>query len=209
MKVLVACEFSGIVRDAFRARGHDAFSVDIIPCEKGPDFHYERRIEDILEQGFKWDLMIAHPPCTYLTVAANKWMKPEYADRFPFRMSHRIEAIKFFMRLVNADIKRICIENPVGIISTAYRKPDQIIQPYQFGHPDRKKTCFWLKGLPPLKSTKIVAPNIKKNRNGKTASVHHDAALRLPANQRWKARSRTYQGIANAMAEQWGGPDEQ
>ena len=202
MRVLVACEFSGTVRDAFRRGGHDAVSCDLLPTDV-PGPHIQGDVLAVLNDG--WDLMVAHPPCTYLTVAANKWMKPEYAHRFPDRPRQRQQAISFFMELWCNPIKRICIENPVGIMSTEFRKPDQIIQPYQFGHTDRKTTCLWLRGLPKLKPTKIVQPNIKRNRNGKTASVHHDAALRLPAEERWKVRSKTYQGIADAMAEQWGG----
>jgi hypothetical protein len=209
MRVLVACEFSGIVREAFRVRGHDVTSCDLLASET-PTFeanHYQGDVLELIYKnkfGWKWDLMIAHPPCTYLTVAANKWMKKEYAHRFPRRPEQRQEAIDFFMKLIEAPIERICVENPVGIMSSVFQRPSQIIQPYQFGHTDRKTTCLWLKGLPPLMPTKEVKPNIKLNRNGKTASVHHDAALRLPPEQRWKARSRTYQGIAEAMAEQWG-----
>ena len=147
--------------------------------------------------------MIAHPPCTFLTVTANKWMKPEYAKRFPDRPLQREKAVEFFMLLINAPIPRIAVENPIGIMSTIYRKPNQIIQPHNFGHKDRKATCLWLKGLPTLFPTDIQKPHIKRNRNGKTASVSHDAALRLPPNERWKFRSRTYYGIAQAMADQW------
>lgn len=201
MRVLVACEFSGTVRDAFIKRGHEAYSCDLLPTEK-PGPHIKGDVLKVLDDD--WDLLIAHPPCTYLTVAANKWMKPEYRHRFPDRPVRRQQAVNFFMEFWHNQIKRVCIENPVGIISTEFRKPDQIIQPYQFGHTDRKTTCLWLRGLPKLKPTKVVAPNIKRNRNGKTASVHHDAALRLPAEERWKVRSKTYQGIADAMADQWG-----
>lgn len=207
MRVLIACEFSGIVRDAFRAKGHDAWSCDLLPTER-PGPHYQGNVlcdERLLYVLYKkWDLMIAHPPCNFLTVAANKYMKPEYSDRFPTRHQDRDKAADFFMSLANAPIERICIENPVGVMSSLWRKPDQIIQPYEFGHPDRKRTCLWLKNLPPLMATCIVTPHIRINRNGQTASVHHDKTLGLPPNERWKARSRTYQGIANAMADQWG-----
>jgi len=201
MKVLVACEFSGIVRDAFIARGHDAVSCDILPTEREGK-HIQDDVLKHLDEG--WDLMIAHPPCTYLTLCANKYYKPEYALRFPNRLQQRLDAITFFKSLVDAPIARIAIENPIGIMSTRYRKPDQIIQPYQFGHKDRKPTCFWLKNLPKLQPTKVVEPDIVRNRNGQTASRHHDYALRLPVEERWKFRSRTYVGIANAMVEQWG-----
>jgi hypothetical protein len=129
----------------------------------------------------------------------------KYKQRFPEREEQRAAAIIFVCDLLESPIRRIALENPIGVISTWIDKPDQIIQPWQFGHPDRKSTCLWLQSLPLLKPTNVVAPNIKLNRNGKTASVHHDAALRLPADIRWKVRSRTYQGIADAMAEQWGG----
>lgn len=200
MRVLVACEFSGVVRDAFIRSGHDAWSCDFLPTENdGP--HIQKDVLTVLDD--KWDLMIAHPPCTYLTVAANKYYKEEYAHRFPRRFLDREEAIKFFMDLVKAPIDKIAIENPVGVISTRFRKPDQIIQPYEFGHPDRKKTCLWLKNLPLLKPTNIVRPKIKTNKNGKTASVHHDYALGFPQHIRWKMRSKTYIGWAKAMADQW------
>lgn len=201
MRVLVACEFSGIVRDAFKERGHDAWSCDLLPSER-PGNHIQGDVLKYLDDG--WDLMIAHPPCTYLTLAGNKWFKPEYKDRFPTRGRDRETAIGFFINFITPFIERWCIENPIGIMSRLYRKPDQIIQPYQFGHADRKPTCLWLKNLPLLLPTKIVEPNIKINRNGKTASVHHDKALAMPAEERWKFRSRTYFGIAKAMAEQWG-----
>jgi hypothetical protein len=202
MRVLVACEFSGRVREAFRKRGHDAWSCDLLPSEDGSPYHVQGDCSQLLAERF--DLLIAHPPCTYLTCAGNKWFKPEYLHRFPDRRERLRDAIDFFMLFTRTCAKRVCIENPIGRMNTLYRKPDQIVQPYQFGHPDRKPTCLWLFGLQPLKETNVVAPNIKQNRNGKTASVHHDAALSLPAEERWKVRSRTYQGIANAMAEQWG-----
>lgn len=202
MKILVACEFSGVVREAFRRRGHDAWSCDLLDTEI-PGQHIKADVRSVI--GERWDLMVAHPPCTYLTVAGNKYFKPEYASRFPTRQQDRERAIEFFMLLVNSGIERVAIENPIGVISTRYRKPDQIIQPYQFGHQDRKPTCLWLKGLNPLLPTRIVSQVIVRNRNGKTASAHHDAALRLPPAERWKVRSRTYDGIAEAMAEQWGG----
>ncbi len=206
MRVLVACEFSGTVRDAFIKRGHYAVSADLLPSEsEGP--HFMGDVRHYLKN--QWDLIIAHPPCTYLTVAGNKYMKPEYESRFPNRKQQRLDAIDFFIELYTADAPMIAVENPIGVISSAYRKPDQIIQPWQFGHRDRKPTCLWLRNLPKLKPTNIVEPIIVKNRNGKTASAHHDAALRLSPDDRWKARSRTYQGIADAMADQWGNINHQ
>jgi len=205
MKILIACEFSGIVREAFAKKGHSVVSCDLLPTEKPVSensIHYQGYVFDILND--YWDMVIAHPPCTYLTCAGNKWFKPEYKNKFPDRQQKRKDAIKFFINIFNSKAERICMKNPIGVLSTRLRKPDQIIQPYQFGHTDRKPTCLWLKGLKKLQSTEIVVPEIKTNRNGKTASIHHDKALNLPASERWKARSRTYQGIADAMAEQWG-----
>ena len=202
MRILVACEYSAVVRDAFRARGHDAWSNDLLPTEGDADFHIQGDAFEAIGRG--WDLLIAHPPCTYLTLAGNKWFNPEYAHRFPDRPAQREEALAFVQALMGAPVERIAVENPISVISSRIRKPDQIIQPYQFGHPDRKPTCLWLKNLPKLALGEIVEPNIVRNRNGKTASAHHDAALRLPPEERWKARARTYQGIANAMADQWG-----
>ena len=197
MKVLIACEFSGIVRDAFIAKGHDAISCDLLPTEK-PGPHIRGDVLNYFDGYYgQFDLMIAHPPCTYLTVSGNKWMKPEYINRFPGRQKAREDAICFFMNLINSKIPRIAVENPIGIMSTRYRKPDQIIQPYQFGHAETKATCFWLKNLPTLKPTKIV--ELPKERS-KAMRLHY-----LPKTpDRWKERSRTYQGIADAMAEQWG-----
>ena len=181
MKVLVACEFSGIVRDAFAARGHDACSCDLLPTERLGQ-HIQGDVFEILEDG--WDLMIAHPPCTHLAVSGARWFKDKQAEQ--------AGAIEFFMALANAPIERICIENPISIMSTKWRRPDQIIQPWQFGHGETKATCLWLKGLPKLVPTNIVA--------GREAKVHRCP----PGPDRWKIRSRTFQGIADAMAEQWG-----
>jgi hypothetical protein len=189
MNVLIACEFSGIVRDAFIERGHDATSCDLLPTErKGKHIQ-----DDVLEYlNCDWDLMIAHPPCTYLTVSGNKWFKPEYSVRFPNRKKNREDAISFFMSLINAKIPKIAVENPIGIMSTLYRKPEQVIQPWQFGHGETKATCLWLKNLPLLKPTNII--------EGREQRLH----LLPPSQDRWKERSRTYLGIAKAMAEQWG-----
>ena len=203
MKVLIACEFSGVVRDAFTKLGHDATSCDLVATDK-PGKHYEGSVLDILNDG--WDLMIAHPPCTYLTVTGNKWFKPEYKDRFPTRQQDRKDAIEFFMALVNAPIEKIAIENPIGIMSTTYRKPDQIIQPYQFGHSMSKSTCLWLKNLPLLKHTNIVDKGeFITYKSGKRCSKWYADAAKHPPEIRAKIRNTTFQGIADAMAQQWGG----
>ena len=181
MKVLIACEFSGIVRDAFIQNGHDAVSCDILPSEKlGP--HITGDVLYWLDD--EWDLMIAHPPCTHLAVSGARWFK--------YKQTEQKEAIKFFMDMVNAPIEKICIENPVSIMSTVYRKPDQYIQPWQHGHGETKKTGLWLKGLPLLNPSNIV--------EGREARIHKMP----PSENRSKERSRTYKGIANAMADQWG-----
>jgi len=203
MKVLVACEYSGIVRDAFLKLGHDAMSCDLLPTEQ-PGNHYQGDVLDIINDG--WDLMIAHPPCTYLTVAGNKWFGPDYKQRFPTRLQDRALAIEFFLLIANSpNIKRVAIENPIGIMSTMYRKPDQIIQPYQFGHNVRKATCLWLKNLPPLRYTKIVEPLLDRFPSGNVQSRWHTETGHIKnKEERAKARSKTFQGIADAMAEQWG-----
>lgn len=192
MKVLIACEFSGTVREAFRAKGHDAWSCDLLPTEIVGK-HYDCDVLTILDKG--WDLMIAHPPCTYLAVSGLHWNK-----KFPSRAKLTEEALQFVQKLLNAPIPRIALENPVSCISTRIRKPDQIIQPYQFGHDASKKTCLWLKNLPPLTPTKIIEP-VNGRWGNQTASGQNKLA---PSPDRWKLRSKTYQGIAEAMAEQWG-----
>src|SRR5690606_15331031 len=182
MKVLVACEFSGIVRDAFLERGHDAISCDLLPTEReGP--HYQGDVRDILHDG--WDLMVAHPPCTHLAVSGARWFKDKQQEQE--------EALAFVRTLMDAPIPRIAVENPVSVISSRIRKPDQIIQPWMFGHGETKKTCLWLTNLPPLVPTDIV--------EGREARVHRMP----PGPDRWKERSRFYPGIAAAMADQWGG----
>ena len=183
MRVLVACEFSGVVRDAFRALGHDAVSVDLLPSET-PGPHMEGDVLSLINDP-GWDLMIAHPPCTHLAVSGARWFKAKAAEQ--------AEALAFVRALLDAPIPRIALENPVSVISSRIRKPDQIIQPWQFGHGETKATCLWLKGLPPLTPTQIVA--------GRIPRVHHAA----PGPDRWKERSRTLPGIAAAMAAQWGG----
>lgn len=190
MKILVACEFSGIVREAFKVRGHDAWSCDLLPSEI-PGQHIQGDVMDALR--FDWDLMIAHPPCTYLAGSGIHWNK-----RKPERVEKTLDALEFVNRLLHAQIKRICLENPVGIISTRIRKPDQIIQPWMFGEDASKKTCLWLKNLPKLVPTNIIE---KERYANQTPSGQNKLG---PSPDRWKDRSRTYQGIANAMAEQWG-----
>jgi len=181
MRVLVACEFSGTVRDAFIAFGHDAFSCDLLPTDKlGP--HIEGDVLSILNYG--WDLMIAHPPCSHLAVSGAAWFKN--------KVKEQAEALEFVRKLMDAPIPKIAIENPISIISSRIRKPDQIIQPWQFGHGETKATCLWLKNLPLLVPTDIV--------EGRTPRVHYAS----PGPDRWKERSRTLKGIGNAMAEQWG-----
>lgn len=183
MKVLIACEYSGRVRDAFIARGHDAMSCDLLPTDS-PGPHYQGDVLDIINDG--WDLMIAHPPCDHLAVSGARWFKEKRAD------GRQQAAIEFFLRLAHADIPKIALENPISIMSTHYRKPDQIIQPWWFGHGETKSTCLWLKGLPLLVPTNIV--------DGREARVHKLP----PSKDRWKLRSTTYHGVAEAMAQQWG-----
>ena len=182
-RVLIACEYSARVRDAFRAHGCDAWSCDLEPCDGDPAFHIQGDVLPLLSQ--HWDLLIAHPPCTHLAVSGARHFPAKRAD------GRQQSAIEFFMRFAGCESPRICIENPVSIISTAWRRPDQIIQPWQFGHGETIATCLWLKGLPPLKPTSIVS--------GREQRVHRMP----PSPTRWKERSRTYQGIAQAMAEQW------
>ena len=201
MKILIACEFSATVREAFKLKGHEAWSCDILPTEI-PGLHYHGNVEDILYD--KWDMIIAFPPCTYLCTTGNKWMKPEYKTRFPNRQNQRKNAINFFMKIVNANSEKIAIENPVGIMSTKWRKPDQYIHPYFFGEPHSKKTCLWLKGLPLLKANKMVKPKMYTYKNGKKDPVWHVESMKLPSKERAKIRSKTFPGIAKAMAEQWG-----
>lgn len=181
-EVLVACEYSGTVRDAFLRAGHYAASCDLLPSESPLGDHYQCNVLDIIDHG--WDLMIAHPPCTHLAVSGARWWKDKQAEQ--------AEALEFVRLLLAAPIPRIALENPVSKISTVIRKPDQIIQPWQFGHGETKTTCLWLKNLPKLKPTNIV--------DGRDARVHRMS----PSPERWKERSRTYAGVAAAMADQWG-----
>lgn len=197
MRVLVACEYSGTVRNAFRARGHDAWSCDLLPTDADPTWHHEGDIFDIIDDD--WDLMIAHPPCTYLCSSGLHWNK-----RIPGRDALTQEALAFVEKLLSADIEKIALENPIGRIGTAIRPADQIIQPHQFGHDASKQTALWLKGLPKLQATKNIEPRIingKKRWANQTDSGQNKLA---PSADRWKIRSTTYPGIANAMADQWG-----
>lgn len=194
MRVLVACEFSGIVRDAFAKLGHDAWSCDLLDSEK-PGHHIKDTVLDHLDKG--WDLMVAHPPCTNLSCSGAAHFEKKRQD------GSQQQSIAFFMDLVNAPIKRIAIENPIGIMSSIYRKPDQIIQPYQFGHPVKKTTCLWLKNLPLLKPTQIVEPEIVTLSNGKKFSKWDYDISCMKHDIRGHLRSKTFQGIADAMAMQW------
>lgn len=204
MKVLLACEESQAVTKEFRKLGHEAYSCDILECSGGhPEWHIQEDVSKLLKE--KWDMIIAFPPCTYLTVTGNRWFNIEkYGDKAIKRHQDREEAIKFFMMFANANCDKIAIENPVGVMSTEWRKPNQIIQPYQFGDPFEKKTCLWLKGLPILISTKIVQPPKRtKFKSGKSHPSWYADALKLPKEQRTKIRSKTFPGIAQAMAKQW------
>ena len=192
LKVLVACEYSGRVRDAFIARGYDAMSCDLLPTDAtGP--HYQGDVFDIINDG--WDLMIAHPPCTYLSVSCMHWTTRGLRDP---QLTE--DALAFVQRLMAAPIERIAVENPISIISSRIRKPDQIIQPWWFGHDASKKTCLWLKNLPLLTPTDMLPGDAKTRRGNQTASGQNKLP---PSKDRWKIRSETYQGIADAMAAQW------
>lgn len=181
MKVLVACEFSGVVRQAFCNKGHEAFSCGHLPAEDDSFWHYQQDVRGLLQD--RWDLMIAHPPSTHLAVSGARWFKNKQIEQ--------AEALEFIRVLLATPIERIALENPIGVISSKIRKPDQIIQPWMFGHGEVKATCLWLKGLPLLKPTNVV--------EGRYAWVH----LKPPSTDHWKKRSRTFTGIAEAMADQW------
>lgn len=204
MRVLVACEESQEVCKAFRELGHEAYSCDIEPCSGGhPEWHLQCDALEIIKM--RWDLIIAHPPCTYLTNAGNKWFKPEYKERFPDREQKREDAVSFFMAFWNADCPRVAIENPQGIMSSRFRKPDQYIEPYMFGDSEKKKTGLWLRGLPALAPTNVVEPIIIECASGAREPRWHMESMHLPPKERSKVRSKTFPGIARAMAEQWGG----
>ena len=185
MRVLVACEYSATVRDAFRELGHDAWSCDLLPTDGDPEYHFQGDVVEIM-YGQGWDLMIAHPPCTHLSVSGARHFAAKIAD------GRQQRALDFVQLLMDAPIERIAIENPISVISSKIRKPDQIIQPWQFGHGETKATCLWLKNLPKLEATDIVEGREQR-------------MFRLPPSpDRWKIRSTTYKGIAKAMANQWG-----
>lgn len=221
MNVLIACEESQAVCMAFREKGHEAFSCDIIECSGGnPQWHIMQDVLPLLNGDCefetmdgtahkingKWDMVIAFPPCTYLTVTGNRWFNIErYGEKAIKRHAYRRKAIEFFMAFANADCEKIAIENPIGAMSTEYRRPDQIIQPYQFGHPQRKSTCLWLKGLRQLRATNIVEPDVYYY-VAKNGRVKSDSKWRseCKTEDRAKHRSKTFPGIAKAMAEQWG-----
>ena len=203
MKILIACEFSGVVREAFRKKGHEAWSCDLLPSEIPSSFHIEDNVLNYLNNG--WDLMVAHPPCTYLSNAGNGWFNEDiYGEKAVKRKQEREHAFNFVMKLANAPIHRICIENPVGWLNNHYRKPDQIIQPWQFGNTENKRTCLWLKNLPLLKSTHITIPEIKGYfMSGKKEGKPIYFVDSIHGRNRAIERSRTFPGIAEAMAEQW------
>ena len=221
MRVLIACEESQVVCKAFRERGHEAYSCDIIDCSGGhPEWHIRWDVLPLLNGNCnfitcdgtfhtiegKWDLIIAHPPCTFLTVTGNRWFNVErYGEKAIQRMKDREEAIKFFMAFASADCDKVVIENPVGCMSTYWRKPDQIIQPYMFGDSAEKKTCLWLKGVEPLKPTNEVAPPERvRFESGKSMPKWYADAWHLPKEERSRLRSQTFPGFALAMSEQWG-----
>lgn len=193
MRVLVACEESQAVCKAFRARGHEAYSCDIIPCSGGhPEWHIQVDALELLKM--RWDMIIAFPPCTHLAVSGAAWFEEKRKD------GRQQQGIDFFMRFVAADCDKVAIENPISIMSTVYRKPDQIVQPWQFGHPETKATCLWLKGLPPLMPTK----NVKKEMDALPKNKRERLHYLPPSPDRARIRSKTFPGIAEAMAEQWG-----
>lgn len=196
MRCLIACEYSGTVRDAFRRRGHDAVSCDLLPSESdGP--HHMGDVRELLAQ--PWDILIAFPPCTYLCSSGMHWTRRGKRDP---QLTE--DALAFVTLLLAAPVERIALENPVGVISTRIRKPDCIIHPWQFGHPESKTTCLWLKNLPPLKPTNVLAKPANGRWENQCATGSQNKLP--PSHDRWKLRSKTYKGIADAMAEQWGQP---
>lgn len=204
MKILVACEESQAVTIELRKLGHEAFSCDLLPCSGGhPEWHFKGDVVELLKE--KWDMIIAFPTCTYLTVTGNRWFNIErYGEKAIQRYKDRKEAIDFFMMFANADCEKIVIENPVGIMSSEFRKPNQIINPYQFGDPFEKKTCLWIKGLPNLEPTNIVEPAQRTVfKSGKSMPTWYAEAWKLPKEERSTVRSKTFPGIAKAMATQW------
>ena len=205
MKILVACEESQAVTIEMRKCGHEAYSCDIEPCSGGhPEWHIQGDVTPLLTQ--KWDMIIAFPPCTYLTTTGNRWFNVEkYGEKAIQRRVNRKEAIEFFLKFANADCEKIAIENPVGIMSTNFRKPDQIVHPWMFGDPYEKRTCLWLKGLPLLNSVDPVEPPPRlRFESGRTMPEWYAKAWKLPKDKRAMVRSKTFPGIAKAMAQQWG-----
>ena len=193
MKILVACEESQAVTKEFRKLGHEAYSCDVIECSGGhPEWHLQQDVTELLEK--EWDMIIAFPPCTHLAVSGAAWFEEKRKD------GRQQEGIDFFMKFANANCERMAIENPVGIMSTQWRKPDQIVQPYEFGHMEQKKTCLWLKGLPKLVGTDNVKDEMMKLSKKERERIHYLS----PGPERAKLRSKTFPGIAKAMAEQWG-----
>jgi hypothetical protein len=193
LKVLIACEYSGRVRDAFAALGHEAMSCDLLPTD-APGPHYQGDVRDVLD--YPWDLMIAHPPCTDLSVSGAAWFAKKRL------VGAQQASASFFMMLAKCDIPRIAIENPVCVMSSLWRKPDQVVQPWMFGHMEQKATCLWLKGLPTLKPTNDVKAEMMELPKNVRERLHYLP----PSEERWKLRSETFMGIAQAMADQWGGP---
>lgn len=194
MLILVGCEFSGVVREAFRKRGHQAYSCDLRPAEDGSPYHLQMDLLELLSEGYPWDFGIFHPPCTHLAVSGAKWFEQKRKD------GRQQQAIEFFMECCCSGLKRWVVENPVCIMSKLYRKPDQIIQPWQFGHTEQKKTCLWLQNVPLLKATNNVYEQMMLLPKNQRERLHYFS----PSESRERERSKTYQGIANAMAEQWG-----
>jgi hypothetical protein len=193
VKILIACEESQEVCKAFREKGHEAYSCDIEPCSGGhPEWHLQQDVVPLLEQ--EWDMIIAFPPCTDLCVSGARWFRQKQEN------GSQQKSVEFFMKFANAKCGKVCIENPVGIMSTVWKEPDQFIQPYQFGHPEYKKTCLWLKGLPMLRETNNVLDELLKLPRSQREKIH----FMSPSKERSKLRSKTYPGIAKAMAEQWG-----
>lgn len=224
MKVLVACEYSGRVRDAFIKEGHHAMSCDLLPSESDKGSHYQGNVFDVIDGG--WDLMIAHPPCTYLTCSAEWAYNDPNFDKYPNigyhqkikpgtlvgaeRRQARTEAIDFVTALYNSNIPMVAIENPVGVLSREFKEPDQFIQPYEYGDDGSKKTCLWLKGLPTLNPTGLYPPRLAKTKDGRGYAFRWGNQTdsgqnkESPGEDRWKIRSTTWQGWADAMASQWG-----
>lgn len=214
-RILIACEESQTITKLFREAGHECYSCDLKPAKINPDWHFQGDVFELIEREREreFQLLIAHPPCTYLTVTRNKWFKPEFDSRFPTQHQDREEAVEFFMKLANLPIHRIAIENPIGIMSTRWRPADQTIHPWHFGDPERKATCLWLKNLPKLVWAKednlfetktAVAPDIIQLKNGGTMSRYHYESVHLPAYERSEVRSKTFPGIAAAIVSQWG-----